>query len=50
MREPLPNELVIEAWKAKVGYSLDNKRTQEAYACSHISNFSKKQLKVMCES
>lgn len=31
MREPLPKEFVIDAWKASVGYSFDNKRTQDAY-------------------
>ena len=28
--EPLPNELVIEAWKARVGKSFDRERTQAA--------------------
>ena len=31
IREPFPNEFVILAWKASVGYSLDRARTQEAY-------------------
>jgi len=30
IREPLPKELVIEAWKARVGYDLERRRTQEA--------------------
>lgn len=30
MREPFPNEFVMEAWKARVGYSLERRRTQEA--------------------
>lgn len=29
--DPLPNELVMDAWKAKVGYSFDRERTQDAY-------------------
>lgn len=31
IREPLPNELLIEAWKARVGQSLDNVATHRAY-------------------
>ena len=34
IREPLPKELVMEAWKARVGYSLERERTQEAYLIS----------------
>ena len=30
MSDPLPKELLIEAWKARVGYSFDSARTQEA--------------------
>lgn len=42
--EPLPNELVMDAWKAKVGYSLDSERTQDAFGpvstdivCNHVN-------------
>jgi hypothetical protein len=31
MREPLPNELLIEAWKARVGASLERCLTQRAW-------------------
>lgn len=31
MREPLPKELVMEAWKASVGYSRESSLTQRAY-------------------
>lgn len=31
MREPLPKEFVIEAWKARVGYSRERSLTQRAY-------------------
>jgi hypothetical protein len=31
MSEPLPKELVIEAWKARVGYSRERSLTQRAY-------------------
>ena len=34
--EPLPNEFVIDAWKARVGYSFDNERTQDAYSLSAL--------------
>ena len=30
MRLPFPKELLIEAWKAKVGYSFESRRTHEA--------------------
>lgn len=30
MSDPFPNELVILAWKARVGYSLERCRTQAA--------------------
>ncbi len=30
MREPLPKELVMEAWKARVGWDLERWRTQDA--------------------
>ena len=31
IKEPLPKELVMEAWKASVGYSFERARTHEAY-------------------
>lgn len=31
MREPLPKEFVIEAWKASVGRSFDKNLTQDAF-------------------
>lgn len=31
MREPFPKELVMEAWKARVGYSRERSLTQRAY-------------------
>lgn len=31
MREPLPKEFVMEAWKARVGYSRERSLTQRAY-------------------
>jgi hypothetical protein len=31
MREPLPKGLVREAWKARVGYSFERERTQDAW-------------------
>jgi hypothetical protein len=31
MSDPLPKELVMDAWKAKVGYSLDRARTHAAW-------------------
>jgi phage-related minor tail protein len=31
MSEPLPKELVMEAWKARVGYSRESSLTQRAY-------------------
>ena len=44
MNDPFPKEFVIDAWKAKVGYSLDNSLTQDACIqlviaedCSHKS-------------
>lgn len=30
MREPFPNDLVIEAWNARQGWSFDRNRTQAA--------------------
>jgi hypothetical protein len=41
MREPLPKEFVIEAWKARVGYSADSVLTHVAYHvdCQHQSGF-----------
>lgn len=36
MREPLPNELVMLAWNARVGYSLERCRTQAA--CAIVSS------------
>lgn len=30
IREPLPKEFVIEAWKARVGYSFERWRTHDA--------------------
>lgn len=29
--DPLPNEFVMDAWNASVGYSFDSERTQAAY-------------------
>ena len=40
MSEPLPKELVMEAWKASVGYSLERVRTQDA--CVGIRRDSKR--------
>jgi len=34
MREPLPKEFVIEAWKARVGYSRERSLTHVAYLTS----------------
>jgi hypothetical protein len=31
MSEPLPKEFVMEAWKARVGYSRESSLTQRAY-------------------
>ena len=31
MSEPLPKEFVMEAWKARVGYSRERSLTQRAY-------------------
>lgn len=31
MSEPFPKEFVMEAWKARVGYSLERLRTHPAY-------------------
>jgi hypothetical protein len=31
MSEPLPKEFVMEAWKARVGYSRESNLTQRAY-------------------
>lgn len=31
IREPFPKELLMLAWNARVGYSLERRRTQEAY-------------------
>lgn len=33
IREPLPKEFVIEAWKARVGKSFERERTQAACFC-----------------
>lgn len=31
IKDPLPKELLMEAWNASVGYSLDRCRTQDAW-------------------
>jgi hypothetical protein len=32
MSEPLPKELVRDAWKARVGYSVESVRTHRAFS------------------
>lgn len=46
IKDPLPNELLMEAWKARVGWSLDNARTQAAYN-QELANDSMKNKKLM---
>ena len=36
MSEPLPKELLIDAWNARVGYSLERCRTHAAYECQLV--------------
>lgn len=33
IKDPLPKELLMEAWKASVGYSFESNRTHEACNC-----------------
>lgn len=37
IREPLPKELLIEAWNARVGWSLDRCRTQAAWCIKLVT-------------
>jgi len=39
IRDPFPNELLIEAWNARVGYSLPRRRTQLALIQSQYHEY-----------
>lgn len=41
IREPLPKEFVMEAWKARVGCDFERWRTQDAYSGTHQQDFYK---------